>query len=68
ITSIYSNGIKDNYVVYENRIEFKLGSCDDLESKIYQGLAACEKLNESNPNASGIMNITGGKSLYFTEK
>lgn len=68
ITSIYSNGTKDNYVVYENRIEFKLGSCDDLESKIYQGLAACEKLNESNPNASGIMNITGGKSLYFTEK
>lgn len=68
ITSIYSNSIRDNYVVYENRIEFKLGTCDDLENKIYQGLTACEELKQSNPNAEGTMTITGGKSLYFTEK
>lgn len=68
ITSIYSNSIRDNYVVYENRIAFKLGTCDNLENKIYQGLTACEELNQSNPNAEGTMTITGGKSLYFTEK
>lgn len=68
ITAIYSNNISDNYVVYDNRIEFKLGTCDDLEQKIYQGLAACKQLNESNPNAKGIMTINGGKQIYFTEK
>ena len=68
ITSIYSKGISDNYVVYDNRITFKLGNCDKLEKKLYQGCAACEKLNESNPNAKGEMNITGDKQLYFTEK
>lgn len=68
VTAIYSNGISDNYVIYDGRIYFKLGTTEDLENKIYQGLAACEKLNQSNPNAKGTMNITGGKSIYFTEK
>ncbi len=68
ITAVYSNNVSDNYVVYDGRIDFKLGTCDNLENKIYQGLAACEKLNQSNPNANGTMNITGGKSIYFTEK
>lgn len=67
ITAIYSKGLNDNYVVYDKRITFKLGSCSNLDDKIYQCLTACEKLNESNPNASGTMTITGGKSLYFTE-
>jgi len=68
ITAIYSNSLADNYVVYDGRIKFKLGTCDDLESKIYQGLTACEKLNASNPNAKGTMTINGGKSIYFTEE
>lgn len=68
ITAIYCNNISDNYVVYDGRIEFKLGTCEDLENKIFQGLAACEKLNQSNPNAKGVMTITGDKRLYFTEK
>lgn len=68
ITGIYSKGINENYVVYDNRITFKLGSCTDAENKIYQGLAACEKLNASTPNAKGVMTITGGKQIYFTEK
>lgn len=68
ITAIYSKGLSDNYVVYDNRITFKLGNCDKLEKKLYQGCAACEKLNESNPNAKGEMNITGDKQLYFTEE
>lgn len=68
ITAIYSNNISDNYAVYDNRIEFKLGTCDDLEQKIYQGLASCKQLNESNPNAKGVMTIKGGKQIYFTEK
>ncbi len=67
ITSIYSNNISDNYVVYDGRIKFKLGNCDDLETKIYRGLAACEQLNESSPNVKGTMTITGDKSVYFTE-
>lgn len=68
ITAIYCNNISDNYVVYDGRIEFKLGTCDDLENKIFQGLAACEKMNQTNPNAKGVMTITGDKRLYFTEK
>ncbi len=68
ITSIYSKNISDNYAVYDNRITFKLGNCDDLENKILKGLAACDKLNESNPNATGTMTITTDKSIYFTEK
>lgn len=68
ITAIYSNNISDNYVVYDNRISFKLGNCDNLEKKIYQGLAACEQLDESSPNVSGTMTISGDKSVYFTEE
>ncbi len=68
ITTIYCNNISDNYAVYDGRIEFKLGTCEDLENKMFQGLAACEKLNKSNPNAKGVMTITGDKRLYFTEK
>lgn len=68
ITSIYSNNISDNYVVYDNRIKFRLGTCDNLETKIYQALAACEQLNESSPNIKGTITVTGDKSLYFTEE
>lgn len=68
ITAIFSNNINDNYVVYDGRIEFKLGSCENAEKKIYQGLAACDELNKTNPGATGIMTITGDKSMYFTEK
>lgn len=68
ITAIYSNNINDNYVVYEGRIEFKLGNCDDLEKKIYQALTACEELNKTNPGAEGIITVSSDKSLYFTEK
>lgn len=67
ITSIYSNNVSDNYVVYDNRIEFKLGNCDNIADKIYQCLAACDKLNASSPNAKGTMIANGGKSIYFTE-
>lgn len=68
ITAIYCNNISDNYVIYQDRIKFKLGNCDNLETKIYQGLAACEQLNESSPNVSGIMTIGGDKSVCFTEE
>ena len=68
ITSIYSNNISDNYVVYDNRITFKLGNSKDLDDKIMKGLAACDKLNESNPNATGTMTISTDKSIYFTEE
>lgn len=68
ITSIYSKSVADNCVIYDGRITFKLGNCDSLEEKIYKGLTACEQLNESNPNAKGIMNISSGKEIYFTEE
>lgn len=68
ITAIYSNSAEENYVVYDKRITFELGSCDNLENKIYQGLASCEKLDETNPNVTGNMDISGGKSIYFAEK
>ncbi|MGN0528931.1 MAG: cell division protein FtsQ/DivIB [Eubacterium sp.] len=66
-TAIYSDDINNNFIVYENRIVFKLGSCDDLENKLYSALAAVEKLNETNPQAEGEMTVTGDKQVYFTE-
>lgn len=65
-TALSSNGINDNFIVYENRITFKLGSCDNLESKVYRGLAVCEKLNETNENAKGTLDLTADKQSYFT--
>ncbi len=68
ITSIYSLNINDNYVVYDNRIKFKLGNCNHLSDKIYQALAACEKLNASSPNVKGTMTVNNDKQIYFTEE
>lgn len=68
ITAIYCNNIADNHIIYDGRIDFKLGTLDNIENKIYQGLAACDKLEQTSPNAHGTMDISGGKSLYFTEK
>lgn len=67
-TAISSNGKNDNSIVYDGRITFVLGSCEKLENKIYKGLAACEKLNVSNPNSKGILDISNDKQIYFTEK
>lgn len=67
-TAIYSEGLNSNYIVYDNRIIFKLGSCDNMEKKIYQGLAACEELDESNPTVKGTLTLTGDKQYYFTEE
>lgn len=67
ITGIKCNNISDNCVVYDNRITFKLGNIDDLENKIYKGLATCEKLDENSPNVEGTLTIGSDKSVYFTE-
>ncbi len=66
-TKIKTNGEYENYIVYDSRITFKLGTCDDLENKIYRGLAACEKLDESNPGVSGTLDLTLDKQVYFSE-
>lgn len=65
-TAISSDGKNNNYIVYENRIVLKLGDFENLENKIYRGLAGCEKLNESDPNARGTMDLSTGKQFYFT--
>lgn len=67
-TAMYSNGLNDNYIVYEGRIIFKLGSCDDLENKLYRGLASCEELSKSNDKVKGTLNLSAGKQSYFTEE
>ena len=67
ITGISSIDINNNYMVYEDRITFKLGTVENLENKIYTALTAAEKLNESNPQVSGTMTITDDKQIYFTE-
>lgn len=67
ITSIYSLSQEENYVVYDKRITFNLGSCENLENKIYKGLASCEELNKTSPNVTGSMDISGDKSIYFAE-
>lgn len=68
ITSIYSTDINNNYIVYDGRIIYKLGTTENLENKIYSALTATEKLNESNPAAEGEMTVTGDKQVYFTGK
>ncbi len=68
ITAIYSEDINNNYIIYDKRITFKLGTTDNLEKKIYSALTATEKLNETNPNAKGEMTATDDKQIYFTEK
>lgn len=65
-TAISSDGKHNNYIVYENRITIKLGNSENLENKIYRGIAGCEKLNESNPTAKGTMDVSSGKQFYFT--
>lgn len=65
-TSISSTDVNNNYIIYDGRITFALGSCDDIENKIYKGLAACEKLDESSPGVKGIMTIGTDKQIYFT--
>lgn len=68
ITAVCSQDINNNYMTYDKRITYKLGSTDDLESKVYSALSATEKLNETDPDAQGDMTITNGKQIYFTKK
>lgn len=68
ITAIYSVDINNNYMIYEGRITFKLGTTENLESKVYSALTAVNKLNESDPSAKGTITSNGGKQIYFTEK
>ena len=65
-TSISSTDINKNYVVYDGRITFELGECEDLQNKIYRGLAACEQLNEGSSGIRGRLDLSGGKQSYFT--
>ena len=55
-----------NYIVYDGRITFELGECEDLQNKIYRGLAACEQLNEGSSGIRGRLDVSGGKQSYFT--
>lgn len=67
ITAIYSKDINNNYMTYDKRITYKLGTTENLESKIYSALSATEKLNETDPDAQGELTVTGGKQIYFTK-
>lgn len=67
-TSISSIDKNNNYIVYDNRITFKLGNCNNLESKINKGLAVCEDLNEHNSMIRGTVNLSVDKQSYFTEE
>lgn len=67
-SAVYSNDINNNFIVYDKRITFKLGSLDDIDNKIYSALTATEKLDESNPNVEGTLTVTDGKQVYFTEE
>lgn len=68
ITSIYSVDVNNNYMIYNKRIVYKLGTTEDLEAKVYSALTATEKLNESDPGAHGEMTVSGDKQVYFTKK
>lgn len=68
VTAISSTGANNNVIVYDNRLTFNLGTCDDLENKIYKGLSVCAELNSKNENIKGDLDITDGKQIYFIEK
>ena len=69
ITEISSDNINMNYVVYDGRITIKLGTTENIEDKLYSALTVIEeKLNKSNPNATGTLTATGDKEIYFTEE
>lgn len=67
-TSITCKDKNNNYIVYENRITFKLGNCNNLESKINRGLAVCDELNDHNDSIRGTINLSVEKQSYFTEE
>lgn len=67
-TAISSSGLDKNYIIYEDRITFELGNCDNLENKVYKGLAACEKINSNNPKSKGKIDLSSDKQIYFTEE
>lgn len=67
-TSLSSVDKNNNYIIYDERITFELGDCGNLENKLYRGLAACEKLDESNTNLKGKLDLSYGKESYFTPK
>lgn len=67
-TMISSKGLNQNYIMYDNRIRFDLGDCEELENKIFKGLAACDELNQNNPEVKGVLKINNDKSIYFTDE
>ncbi len=67
-TAISSEGFDKNFIIYEDRITFELGNCENLENKVYKGLAACEKINANNPKAKGRIDLSDDKQIYFTEE
>lgn len=67
-TSISCTDKNNNYIVYDNRITFKLGSCNNLDSKLNRGLAVCEELNNHNDSIRGTVNLSVDKQSYFSEE
>lgn len=68
ITAISSVDVNTNYLMYDGRIKIKVGTVENLENKVYSALTAIDKLNESDPNATGTIVATTGKQIYFTEE
>ena len=68
ITAIGCKNKNNNYIVYDGRITFELGSSDGLEKKINRGLAICEELDSHNNSIKGKSNLTVDKQSYFTEE
>lgn len=68
VTAVSSVDINTNSLTYDKRIVIKLGDVSNLENKIYSALTAIDKLNESDPNATGTIVATNDKQIYFTEE
>lgn len=66
VTAISSRDVNNNYIIFDNRITFELGACEDLEIKIKRGVLVCDELNETNPSIRGNINLKSGKQSYFT--
>lgn len=66
ITAVKPVNESTNFVVYDGRINIKLGSLTKLDYKLTLAKAGIDKENEKSPGAKGTLDVTVDKQARFT--
>lgn len=66
ITAIKPINETTNFVVYDGRIDVKLGSLTNIDYKLNLAKTAIDKENEKIPDAKGTLDVTVDKQARFT--